>query len=178
MNCRRTNLDRQEVMEKLSYDLITGVFRWRQTGKFAGCVNGTGYRLIGFNGQLYLAHRLAWFYVYVYGAWPAKGLDHIDGDKLNNSIRNLREASHLENSNNTGPRKNNISGVKGVSWDAFNCKWRATINVNGKQKSLGRYVRIEDAAKAYKNASRRIHGYFVHASTEAIDKQTGKGLEA
>lgn len=164
MTCRIIELDHEQLMRRLRYERDTGVFTWNADGRPAGCRAANGYLIIGIDGRLLLAHRLAWFYEH--GRWPLSLIDHADGNRLNNRISNLREATKTQNINNSGARSTSSSGVKGVSWDKRNAKWRATITVNGKQRSLGRHARIEDAAAAYANAAIREHGDFLHVATE------------
>jgi hypothetical protein len=90
-------------------------------------------------------------------------IDHIDGDGLNNRRANLRAATHGQNQRNRGAQSNNSSGFKGVSWDKPTGKWRAQIEVNGKNKHLGRYNTPEAAHAAYCKASDVLHGEFGRA---------------
>lgn len=86
--------------------------------------------------------------------------DHIDQDKLNNYRSNLRPATARQNSCNCGKQKSNTSGYIGVSWYKWRKKWRAYIYVNGKQKFLGYFEDIKDAARAYNKAALKYHGEF------------------
>ena len=155
-----------EVRELLSYDPATGEFRWRRSrrGLFAGTVAGNtrapGYRVIMIDGRTYYAHRLAW--LYVHGGWPAYDVDHIDGDKDNNAISNLRQATVSENIRNRGKLSTNTSGVKGVCWNKKLGKWQASITLHRKQISLGYFDSIDDAARAYADAAYRLHGEFAN----------------
>ena len=111
------------------------------------------------DGRRYLAHRLAWFYVY--GEWPRKGLDHINRDRLDNRIANLREADHAQNVQNRGPMSNNKSGFKGVFFNPRHTQpWQAQITARGQYFNLGRYATAEEAHEAYKEAAARLHGEF------------------
>lgn len=173
---------------KLTYDLLsqwiaynaeTGEFRWlerandigwtrKNAGRVAGWISPHGkpdkvvnYVRIGVAGSQYYAHRLAW--LWMHGVLPEKGeIDHINGDTLDNRIANLRVASHAQNGHNQGLRRNNTSGVKGVSWDAERSRWFASITVNGKSKGLGRYEEFDDAVAARKKAEAEYHGAFAH----------------
>lgn len=87
-------------------------------------------------------------------------VDHIDGNGLNNRRSNLRVASRSENLRNHGMRPNNTSGFKGVSWHNTSEKWQVHIRVDGKQKMLGLFADIQDAAAAYAKASKELHGEF------------------
>lgn len=169
-------ITRERLMELLDYDPETGIFVWRvarnsrtRAGSIAGAVatHSTGYqcRRIGIDGRSYLAHRLAW--LYLHGRWPVDQIDHIDNDSLNNRIANLREARHAENMRNRGAQANNVSGLKGVSWDKKSRKWYAAIKCNGRMQSIGRFERIEDAASAYEATARRIHGEFANTGRQS-----------
>lgn len=126
----------------------------------AGAVNIQGYIHIGFDGKYYRAHRIAWFLHY--GEQPPIILDHIDGNKTNNKISNLREATPNENQYNQKLARHNTSGVKGVSWNKGTNKWQAHIQINGKKKNLGYYTCIEEAEQAVKEAREQLHKEFAH----------------
>lgn len=89
--------------------------------------------------------------------WPMT--DHVDGDGLNNTRRNLRPASRAQNSRNSRVQKNNKTGLKGVS-PMRSGRWRARIAVDGKQLALGAYDSPEAAHQAYREASQKLHGGF------------------
>lgn len=146
-------LTHEELLALLIYCEITGIFRWRVSrgGVEAGSVAGrisptTGYQEISINGKLYKAHRLAW--LYVHGVWPSDQIDHIDRDKTNNRIANLREATSVENHRNMSKPSNNTSDHVGVSWDKTRQKWYAYITHERKMLNLGLYDRKEDAIAA------------------------------
>lgn len=86
--------------------------------------------------------------------------DHIDGNGLNNQRRNLRKASREENMQNSRKRKDNKSGVKGISWKERNQKWQARINVNGKQYYLGLFATLDAAKEAWEKAASEFHKEF------------------
>jgi hypothetical protein len=157
-------ITQKRLKEVLSYNPPTGVFRWKisrsgvKKGDVAGGQMQTGYRLIGIDGERYLAHRLVW--IYVYGHFPFE-IDHIDGDKMNNSFSNLRDVTRVENSRNRRIKKGNKSGSTGVSWDKVNRKWRATIKVDYKQKNIGRFLSIEEAMLARK-AAEAEYGFHIN----------------
>lgn len=174
-----TIVDEDVLPGLVGYDPPTGQFRWlerpddiswttRYAGKSAGTISEHGkrgarvqYIRISMYGSDHYAHRLAW--MFMNGPIPAgMEVDHINGDTLDNRIANLRLASHAQNGHNTGLRRNNKSGVKGVSWVASRQKWVATITENGKMRSLGRFEDFDDAVAARRTAEEAYHGSFAH----------------
>jgi len=163
------DLSAAELREVLDYDHKTGVFTWKVRrgkgrvlpGQVAGCTHsrrGAVDCIIGYNGKLYQAHRLAW--LHFYGQWPKGVLDHINGDRSDNSIENLRECSQRQNLANVGLRANNTSGAKGVYFDKARDKWAARIRKDGRKIMLGRFETKEEAANAYRQAAVREYGEF------------------
>lgn len=162
----------EQLRQMLHYDELTGVFTWRcdrnrgrtkqsivSVGDVAGNVSTTtGYRFICIERKKYAAHRLAWFYVH--GHWPKECIDHINCDRADNRIENLREATRQQNNLNKGPRQGTISGIKGVSWSKTKKMWFAQIGFNGKNHNLGWFKSKELAAKAYRKAAAKFHGDF------------------
>jgi hypothetical protein len=151
-----------QLRDTFDYDANTGVFVWKirpskavKAGDVAGCKEKRiGYITIGIAGRIYKAHRLAWFYVY--GSWPKGLIDHINGNKADNRIDNLRDVFADGNSQNVRkPNRRNKSGFMGVIW--FQNKWRASISVNGKSKWLGDYSTPEEAHQVYLEAKRKYH---------------------
>lgn len=149
-----SELTQQKLMALLVYCQETGTFRWKvstsnrvKVGDVAGTINTTtGYLVIGISGEKHLAHRLAW--LYVYGVWPSAEIDHINRDRADNRIENLREASHIENMRNLSKPRNNTSGHVGVVWCKRLQKWRAQIEHENKRIHLGYYIEQEDAIAA------------------------------
>jgi len=97
---------------------------------------------------------------FLMGNPKGKHVDHINGNGLDNRRSNLRIATISQNLANTDKHSHNTSGYKGVYWDKVNKKWKAQITKNNKVRSLGRYVDILEAAKAYDNAAISLHGEF------------------
>lgn len=85
-------------------------------------------------------------------------IDHINGDKTDNRIKNLREATNAQNGKNLKLSAKNTSGICGVSFDRQTGKWRATIKVDGKQRCLGRWVVFDDAVNARRVAEETCFG--------------------
>lgn len=92
------------------------------------------------------AHRIAW--VVMYDSLPVNHIDHIDGNPENNKLENLRDVTHKINNRNTKMRRDNTSGYTGVYWHSQSNKWLASVCINGRNKSLGCYEKLEDAADA------------------------------
>ena len=143
-------LTQKKLKQILNYDPLTGVFIWIVTlcnraiaGSVAGCLKKSGYTQIKISGKTYSAHRLAW--LYVYGYFPEHEIDHIDRNKSNNKINNLRHAARQCNARNIGLRKDNSSGIKGVCWHKQRDKWRAEIRVNNKNRHLGYFTDFTEA---------------------------------
>jgi hypothetical protein len=142
----------EEIDRTFDYNPETGIFtrkiataRCTKIGDIAGHINSQGYVIIKYLGEAYKAHRLAW--LLTYKKWPLEDIDHIDGNKSNNSMSNLREVSRSINSLNTRSTSSNKSGYRGVS--LHNGKWRARIMINGKQTIIGTYDTPEEASQAY-----------------------------
>jgi hypothetical protein len=94
------------------------------------------------------------------GSDPDDQIDHKNTDRLNNRWENLRPVENGQNIQNSNVRKDNLSGVKGIHWDASHKKWRAVLRVNGKTIRLGRFSSKDDAANVIANARLSEHGEF------------------
>ena len=155
----------QELLEYIKHhfdtDLIEsdGRFVWNvrghgiTVGREAGCINKEGYRVMGIQGKRFYAHRLAW--LWVYGKFPSKEIDHINGNRLDNRIPNLRDVTKQENRKNQKIHKKNTSGVMGVYWSKDRKIWRVKISCNKKQLHIGCYKEFDDAVEARKEAERK-----------------------
>lgn len=155
----------QEYLKSiLNYDSGTGIFTWLITPTNnvpAGSIAGYpvyGYIIIGINKKLYRAHRLAW--LYMYGCFPEGILDHINRDRQDNKIDNLRIASKQQNAYNSKLNKKNTSGFRGVSWHKASNKWRATASIQGKSYNLGVYITAKEASAVYEEFVKNKHGEF------------------
>lgn len=158
-------ISRKEILESLDYSPETGRFVWRKNtgravaGDQAGCRKGDGYIVIRFKGKLYRAHRLAWFLVN--GDWP-EAVDHINHNKADNRIKNLRRASKKINGRNLGLQANNKSGICGVH---FNNGWIAQIKHNGQNNHLKYTQDFFEACCARKAAEARLGFHPNHGKT-------------
>ena len=154
-----------KAMDELHYDIDKGIFTWKRpqkrnqikAGSEAGSLMKNGYMCIGIDGQRIYSHRLAWYFIY--GHMPLSGIDHIDGNKLNNSIKNLRQAVHSENAQNIKRQSNNTSGHTGVHWHKQIGKWHAYVNVNKKRVSAGCFNDFDDAVNARIGLKAKLHKF-------------------
>lgn len=159
------SLNQARLQELLSYDPKTGSFTWRVSrngtlgiGTNAGHLDG-GYVRIRVDRVLYRAHRLAW--LYANGEEPAGQIDHINGDKADNRLCNLRVVTNAQNQQNVrAPRSNNKLGVLGVMKTASG-RFSAHIWVDGGQRSIGTHATIEGAHMAYIAAKKLSHEGYV-----------------
>ena len=126
-------------------------------GSRAGCLYKTGYVYVSVNNKRIPEHRLIW--LYHHGVWPKEFLDHINGIRDDNRIENLREANNQQNQFNSNSNTG-YSKYKGVCWDKPRQKWRAYYMINGKYKFIGNFDDEVEAALAYDDTVRKIHGNF------------------
>lgn len=141
------SVSHERLLKLLSYNPETGLFTWLvslkgcgghvKVGKPAGSRHSSGYITISVDGVPYQAHRLAWFYVYA--KWPADELDHINRDRADNCISNLKVVSKAENQYNIGLPKHNRSGCLNVFWNAPAGKWKVHMKVLGKNYFGGNF---------------------------------------
>lgn len=156
-------ITRERLKEALEYNIETGIFRWKiaprghSIGRVAVRNHGGGYIQIRIDGEVYLAHRLAWFYVH--GEWPRQ-IDHINGIRDDNRIANLRLATQTQNNANSRKRQHVTSHLKGVCWDKKKKKWRSSITFFGRHIFLGRFSTQEEAHGAYAAAAVEYFGEY------------------
>lgn len=156
-----TDLTQARLKELLTYDETTGLFTWRvragrsAAGSVADCRATHGYIRIRVDNVLYAAHRLVW--LYVYGKFPDKTIDHINRARDDNRLANLRDVSHMENHQNKSMHSNNTSGVQGVHWCRRSQRWIAGIKVNYKYIHIGAFKDLEQAKLAREEAKQRLN---------------------
>lgn len=147
------HLDQQTLKSQVDYDPETGIFTWplskgkKHGGKVAGCADPRGYIRIGILKKRYWAHRLAW--LYVYGEMPDCDIDHVNQNKNDTRISNLRLASRNMNNGNSGIWKTNTSGYRGVSLDKKDGKYECYIWKEDVKHHLGRFFCPKEAALRY-----------------------------
>lgn len=151
-----------ELCLAVTYDPAIGTFRrivassWAKAGDLAGCQNARGYVEFNVLGRLHRAHRLAW--LYVHGEWPAGHIDHIDGNRSNNAIANLRVVSNRTNGENRRQaNRNNATRMLGTRLHKKSGKFEARIGVAGQLVYLGLHETAELAHAAYVTAKRIYH---------------------
>ena len=158
------------LRQLLRYEPDTGKLYWKERTpnmfkrerdckgwnlKFSGkeaftAKTANGYHHGAINCTNYYAHRI--IFSMAYGSLSHGEIDHVNGDKSDNRLGNLREVSHAENMKNAKIQKNNVSGFSGVHYEMSSRKWRATISVDGKVKGVGRFSNKDDAIAARKEA--------------------------
>lgn len=148
------SLDR--LNELLEYDPCSGRLTWKesrgsaQAGTEAGRVNERGYRMVTIDRVKYCSHRIAW--KMYHSVDPSMRLDHINQQRADNRISNLREAPQVVNCRNQKKHRTNTSGHTGVCWHARWRKWFVRIEVGGATKNLGYFSDIDEAARVRKEA--------------------------
>jgi hypothetical protein len=181
----KTNLPSPEVLRKIMrYEPDTGKLFWleRSPSLFGPCTQGAQRAANVFNsryankeaftsackrgymrGRIFMtnayAHRVAW--CLYYGGWPSIEVDHINQNKSDNRISNLRLATPSENRCNRGKQKNNKSGFKGVKKSATEGKWVSYIRANGKCYYIGTFPSKNEAHLAYVQFAEKLHGEFL-----------------
>lgn len=153
----------------IDYNPNTGHFTWKRDvgmrarkGTIAGNIDIVhGYVRIGLENRLFLAHRLAWFYMT--GAWPRDQIDHVNLIRHDNRWSNLREANKSQNLGNIRARCDNVSGYKGVCYHNASGAWMAQIMKDGKKVYLGLFGSPELAHKAYRKAAQKYFGKFARS---------------
>lgn len=157
--------DKDEALRLFEYR--DGKIFWKEThsamsrasvGDEAGYTDNNGYRRVKIAGKRYKTANIVW--LMHYGEWPSM-LDHINHNRLDDRIENLREVTNSENSRNRSLNSKNKSGATGVYMDKG--RWVAKINdVNGNRVVIGRFSEKKDAIKARKEAEKKYHYHSNH----------------
>ena len=152
MGKHNSTLNQDYLRKAYWYNPITGEMISRRTNKPTGWVED-GYRHITIKNKDYRVHRLIW--MYLHDRWPIEMIDHINGNKLDNSLANLREVTAKQNAENKN-KINAVSGLKGVQ-PAYGNKWKACIGHKNKVIYLGTYETKEEAYDIYCKATKVFH---------------------
>ena len=169
-------ITQSKLKELFTYSPETGLFcrlfsrGGEQFGSEAGSLHPSGYVYITIDYKKYFAHRLAW--LYVHGVMPEFAIDHVNRERSDNRISNLREATALENQQNLPKRIDNSSGAIGVNWHKQSKKWRAEIRFMGKKIHLGLHGSFDDAVAARANAKAKYHTFHPEDDNVTLSKET------
>lgn len=168
---KQYDISAEELRKAVHYNPDTGVFTRRSNGVEIVHIDGVGYRCFNLANKVRLAHRMAFYYMT--GRIPDY-VDHIDGNKLNNEWKNLREATNAENQWNKGMITTNTSGVRGVHWNKKLRRWIAEIRVNKVKHYIGSYRDLQDAKEAVEKKREEFHGNFLctHDNKRTIEGAT------
>ena len=159
----KDNLISQELLHEI-FEYRDGHLYWKnpkykntKPDRKAGSLKDTGYLRVGLFGKDFRIHRL--IYLMFHGNLP-KILDHINGNKLDNRIENLRPATVSQNNSNSTKQKRNTSGIKNVYWNKNIKKWTVIIGIDKKLKYFGSYNSIEEASEVAKQKRNELHKEF------------------
>jgi len=154
----------QDLLHEL-FEYRDGLLLWKRgrggmkVGDEAGYLTDNGYKVVSINKKDYRVHRVIFM---LFNGSLQGDIDHIDGNRLNNKIENLRQATRSQNLYNTRISNRNTSGVKGVSWDKARNKWDVRIRVKKAQITLGRFESIEEAKAVISKFRQEHHGEFAN----------------
>lgn len=153
-----------EIKDCVELNRETGELTWKlrvnnsvKVGQAIGTRHNKGYKFFRLNKTFYFNHRVVWYLAY--GGWPQGEIDHINGDKSDNRLENLRDVTHRQNMWNKGPQES-TSKYKGVHWHTANKKWRATLWNGSSKIHLGMFECEKEAAFAYDLAAKEVFGEF------------------
>lgn len=148
-------MDIERLKYLFSYNSNTGVFTRNVTitgsakaGTTITSINKDGYLQVRVDGKMHLQHRLAW--LYVMGEMPIGDIDHINHNRKDNRIQNIRVVDKATNNKNLSKRRNNTSGYTGVSWLKSYGKWCAEIMCDKEKIIIGYFDDVHEAGKARK----------------------------
>ena len=161
---KESDAAKRRIQELISYDPKSGGFVWKadvgrwnriKAGTSAGSLSH-GYVIIRLNGVHYPAHRIAW--LLVHGVWPTEEIDHINGDRADNRLLNIRDVPKKWNGHNRqcANKDNTSCGLLGSTRNGKS-GWMAQITVNGKRIYLGTFSRADIAHHVYLAAKRQLH---------------------
>lgn len=175
MKCRNDEPTQEALRDLFDYDASRGVLIYRRSvpqkkrGSIAGCKHHSGYQFVGIKYRLYMLHRLIW--AWHYGAIPVGyEIDHLDHDKTNNRIENLRLATRMENARNMPLYSKSKSGCHGVRWREKYSTWEVSIRSNGALIYLGCFRNLLTAISVRKAAERALGYHHNHSKKRAAGR--------
>ena len=148
-----SNSEKIAIVDDSVFTLLSA-FTWN--------INGAGYAGAWIGGKQIFLHR------FIIGAKKGDEVDHVNGNKMDCRMVNLRCCTHSQNIANEGPRKHNKLGIKGVDYRASSNKFRATIRVNYKKIHIGLYDTAEEAKIAYNEAAIKHFGEFSYQNVVEV----------
>lgn len=161
---KRTYITQDLLRKHFKFNPKTGSISWLlptswrvKVGDEAGSVTVQGYRTIRLFGTLTPAHWLMWFNKH--GYWPTEELDHKNGNRQDNRLRNLREGTKLVQSQNQKKYVTNTSGHPNVSWNVGRQRWMAYISIDKRRIMLGQFKEFERACTAAKLGKAKYHAF-------------------
>ncbi len=155
------DITQQRLHELFEYDNGAFISNETKQKKFGTPITPIHrYRRLVIDGKAYAIHMLV--YLYHYGYMP-KVIDHIDNDRSNNCIENLRSVTQQQNCINRVKHSNNKSGHKNVHWSRAMNKWCVAMSVDGFRLTIGHYDDIEFAALVAEEARYKYHGHFARS---------------
>ena len=111
------------------------------------------------NGKHYLTHRIVFM---MHNGYLPQYVDHIDRNRSNNKIENLREATHSQNAYNSTIRKDSKTGIKNVSWNKVDKSWKVRIQANNTRITIGQFKDLELAELVAMEARNKYHGEYAN----------------
>lgn len=163
-------LTQKRLKEVCDYDPNTGSLLWKEPGKKrvvgerVGSLGSHGYLETSIDYHRCLVHRLVW--LWHHGEFPAEHTDHINHDRVDNRIENLRSVTNRQNNFNQRKRiKRTSSRYKGVSWNTRRRKWKAAIKLGNKHLTIGYYASEFEAALKYNQVATEYYGPYAHLNS-------------
>ena len=161
INKERDKEYKQYLLDNYTYDCETGKVYNKKGDELGYICKYTGYlRLHVDKNCMYVHHRVCW--LLYYGEFPKDEIDHINHDRADNRICNLRECTQSQNQANSLIRKDSVSGYKNVAWNYQRKKWYVRIQKEGYRKAYAFFDSIDDAIKEAERLRKEIHGEFAH----------------
>jgi hypothetical protein len=164
----------------LTKDYLNSIFEYRdgdlyyrhsrgaaKAGSKAGCKRKDGVSNIQINKKIYLLHRIVFM---MHHGYLPEMVDHIDLNRSNNRIENLRAAKHAENAWNANARVDSTSNIKNVTFNARRRKWLVRIQANGNRMHIGCYKDLELAELVAMEARNKYHGNFARHNTMTAEQ--------